>query len=384
MIRISEKRDCCGCSACEAICPKQCIRLVIDEEGFLYPKVDETQCVNCGRCDTVCPVLNTEEERKKSIPKAYVAYSEHEQVRLESSSGGLFSMLAEAVIEAGGTVYGAAFDQEFQVHHIGVDNMDYLSELRGSKYVQSRMETVFQQAKEDLRDGRVVLFSGTACQIAGLNGYLGKKYQNLITIDVLCHGVPSPKVWGRYLDEVQKNMKSKVKGICFRQKDSGWKTYSVELQLENNRSYKKRFRRNPFMQLFLSDICLRPSCHDCRFKSINRCSDITLGDAWGVDQYMPEMDDDKGTSVVLIHSDKGKMLFEGVCRNIKYKEANADDIVPDSSDARNAVSANPGRAQFFQDLNQGISVHVLSKRVKPSIFERGYYKIGNILKKITH
>lgn len=308
MIENTEKRKCCGCSACVQACPKQCIEMKADDEGFLYPKVHEGDCINCGLCVRVCPIVKSNEKvgANNDEVQAYSAYFNDEAIRLSSSSGGLFSAIAQHIIRENGVVFGAAFDDDFMVHHIAVDTMEGLAKLRGSKYTQSRIENTYQEAKQYLESGRPVLYSGTACQIAGLKSYLKKDYEQLLTIDVLCHGVPSPKVWEIYINEQGETHESKITKICFRDKSTGWKGYSVKLNFENGTEYSQVFNQDAFMRLFLSNVCLRPSCHDCLFKGFPRVSDITLGDCWGVEKHFPEMDDNKGTSVVIVNSQKGE------------------------------------------------------------------------------
>lgn len=307
MISINEKKKCCGCNACVQKCPKQCIVMREDVEGFLYPVVDQSECVGCGLCEKACPILNAKAEHQEVT--AYAAFANDDNIRMKSSSGGLFTLFARQILSDNGIVFGAAFDQNFMVHHIAIETEEELIKLQGSKYLQSRIENTYQEAERYLKFGRKVLYTGMACQIAGLKKFLGKEYELLYTVDVLCHGVPSPKVWRRYLDYQEKCHGGAVTRTFFRQKDFGWKTYALKLQFNNLSAYEQIFSRDLFMQMFLSNICLRPSCHACKFKGLDRPSDITIGDSWGIENYMPEMDDDKGTSVVLVHSLNGQKLF---------------------------------------------------------------------------
>lgn len=374
MIRIEDKCTCCGCGACASLCPKHCISMRMDGEGFLYPNVVESECVHCGICTKCCPVLQKEEGETVETPLAYVAYHEDIHTRLQSSSGGIFSLLAQTVLSENGLVFGAAFDETFHVHHIGISSEKELYKLRGSKYIQSRMGDVYEKVKRALDSGKKVLFTGTACQIAGINNYLGKEYDNLITADVLCHGVPSANVWQKYLDEQQAENHSKIKEIYFRHKSSGWKHYSFMMQFENGKVYTEVYEKNTFMKLFLSDICLRPSCHHCKFKGISRCSDITMGDAWGVESYMPEMDDDKGTSVLLIHTEKGKKLFDEINENLVYRQADINQLLPPASAARRPVLPHIFRSKFFRQMQKGKSIRELSLMTRTNLFSILYDK----------
>jgi len=378
MINITNKKECCGCSACAQRCPKKCITMKEDFEGFLYPNVNNAACVSCGMCEKVCPIQNKEE--KDSFLGAYAAYANDIQLREKSSSGGIFSLCAERILDMGGVVFGAAFDEDFIVHHIKIDKMEELWKLQGSKYLQSCIGDTFKETEQFLKQGRTVLFSGTCCQIEGLKHFLGREYDNLLTIDVLCHGVPSPKLWKSYWDE-KNRLYGKGLSVSFRNKESGWKQYSVKFTFENGVVYKESFYTDSYMKLFLNNICLRPSCHDCKFKSLNRLSDISLGDSWGIEKYKPHMDDDKGTSVVLIHSEKGKKLFDLCKEKMTFEEAEIDKILPPSADSRKSVLMHPRRKKFFKLLNKGAATEKLILLLKPPMYVRIRRKICSILKK---
>lgn len=325
MINIVNKSFCCGCAACVQICPKKCISLTEDKEGFLYPIVDKAACIDCGLCEKVCPYLTEGIEREPKV--VYAAKHSNEDIRLYSSSGGVFTLLAEKIINDGGVVFGARFDDKWEVEFAYSETIDGLSAFRGSKYVQARVGNAFIDAERFLKDGRKVLFSGTPCQIKGLLRYLRKDYENLMTIDFVCHGVPSPKVWRLYLKEEVKRFAHQgddgknivlsslvmptIKGINFRDKSSGWKKFSFTLQLtkalaegeQNSVLRSNKFYENPFMQAFLSDLILRPSCYACPAKSGKSGSDITIGDFWGIENIKPEIDDDRGVSLVMVHNE---------------------------------------------------------------------------------
>lgn len=325
MIYIKNKSLCCGCAACVQICPKKCISLTEDTEGFLYPRVDKTKCIDCGLCETVCPFLSESAERE---PKAvYAVKNPNDDIRQKSSSGGVFTLLAEKVINDGGVVFGVRFDEKWEVEFAYSETIDGLSAFRGSKYIQARVGNAFIDAEQFLKAGRKVLFSGTPCQVKGLLQYLRKDYENLLTVDFVCHGVPSPKVWRLYLKEeveriarqgddgkntvLSSKVMPNIKGINFRDKSSGWKKFSFALQLtealaegeQNSVLHTNKFYENPFMQAFLSDLILRPSCYMCPAKSGKSGSDITIGDFWGIEHIKPEIDDDKGLSLVMVHNE---------------------------------------------------------------------------------
>ena len=384
MIHITDKTQCCGCGACEQICPKHCIKMIVDEEGFWYPKVNETECTKCGLCERVCPVLNAKQINCNDVSKihTYLAYITDTDLRMKSSSGGMFTLLAEQVLSEGGVVFGAAFDEKFLVHHIKVEDRDGLSALRGSKYLQSRIEHCYRETKEELLAGRKVLFTGTACQIAGLYGYLGKDHENLITVDVLCHGVPSPAVWRRYLDEQEALYGAAVRRTFFRSKNSGWKTFALLLEFSNNKAYESILSKDRFMQMFLRNICLRPSCHNCKFKGMDRPSDISIGDAWGVEKHSPEMDDNRGTSVVLLHTSKGIQLFDKLRADLICKVRDLDTALPPRSDSRKSVTPHYNRKKFFQKFTRGFPTTKLVKLTNPTLLRRVLRKGKRIVKKI--
>ena len=370
MISISDKSECCACSACVSVCPRRCITMQEDEEGFLYPKVDEMLCVNCNLCHRVCPILHQCDP--KHPLEVYAAKNTNEQIRLSSSSGGIFTQLAEKVIDENGVVFGARFNDKWEVVHDCIYIKDKISVLRGAKYVQSRMGDSFIKVRHLLSLGRKVMFTGTPCQIAGLKKYLGKDYDNLLTVDVVCHVVPSPIILQKYLNEqlslifgktanvdiknAERN--SLIKNISFRDKKSGWKKYSVSLALANCASegvnckiLSSVFSENLFMNIFLSNLSLRPSCFVCPAKTGKSCSDITLGDFWGIEHVLPDFDDDKGCSVVLINSSKGRDLFTDlICekRSVSYNQA-----VEENRCIAFSTHIQPNRALFFRKIAKG-------------------------------
>lgn len=363
------KKDCCGCTACMHICPVTCIEMKEDKEGFLYPVIDKEKCINCHKCENVCPVqnsstLNTEIE-------TFVGYNKNEEIREQSSSGGIFSLAAEWILNQNGVVFGAAFDENFEVHHIAIETKEELSRLRGSKYVQSNLSNVFPLVNMYLENNRKVLFTGTGCQIAGLKQYLNKNYEHLYTVDVLCHGVPSPKIWKMYLDDKQKQYNSQISKIEFRNKASGWKNYSVDINFADNQRYCIKFYEDKFMQMFLGNIDLRPSCYNCRFKGVPRVSDMTIGDSWGIENYMPDMDDDRGTSVIIVNSLKGKQMLDAFMQSIILREARLDKALPKTEVRKQSVEMHPNRKKFFEGLKKGEDINTLHGYIKKSIFQRG-------------
>lgn len=347
MIRIDKKENCCGCTACAAICPKNCIEMKEDREGFRYPEVDEEACVKCGACEKVCPIKKHEEE-KQFEQKAYLVQHKNDDVRLESSAGGAFTAISEMVLEKKGVVFGAAYDENFQVHHIYVENKEDLRFFRNSKYVQSDLENTFSEVKNFLKENRWVCFSGTPCQIEGLNSYLGKKYDHLIMVDVVCHGIPSPLIWNKYL-EYQKNKIPQADNIRFRDKYFGYKYSTMSFVREGKNVYHAGSQADPMLRAFFSDICDRPSCYQCPVKKRYRVSDLTIWDCFSVYDFDKKMDDDKGTTRVLCHTEKGLNVIEKLKKVANCKEVPADKIVAGVKEMFESVKMNPKRGAFFDD-----------------------------------
>ncbi|MGM9795775.1 MAG: Coenzyme F420 hydrogenase/dehydrogenase, beta subunit C-terminal domain [Candidatus Aphodosoma sp.] len=369
MIHLIDKHNCCGCTACASICPKHCITMQADNEGFLYPKVNEADCIDCGLCEKVCHELHPFEERKPK--KVYATINKDEEIRLKSSSGGIFYLLAEKIITEGGVVFGARFDNQWQVVIDYAETMEGVKAFMGSKYVQARMETAYADAKHFLTEGRNVLFSGTPCQIAGLKHFLRKDYDNLLTVDIICHGTPSPMVWSRYLDEVVTAGRKAINDVQFRNKRNGWKAFNFTMEYnkdEQTLSLCSHHQQNHFMRAFLRDMILRPSCYQCYAKSGRSHSDITIADFWGINAEIPEMDDDKGTGLVLINTDKGQASLDW--NKISFKETTAEAALRHNPAYYRSVAAHPKREEFFNRLDESESVNALiTECLRPSFMQ---------------
>lgn len=322
-----KKHECFGCEACKQVCPEQCLELQISFNGFLYPEIDKSRCLDCGLCKKVCPYdcvddmleISTEQE-------VYAARSKREDIRNQSTSGGVFTELATPILNNGGVIFGVVLSKEFEVFHKSADCIDQLAEMRGSKYVQSRINNVFYEAKTFLESGTKVLFSGTPCQIAALKTYLGKKYEELVTVDFICHGVLAPRVAAYHIKSLEKKYRSKAISVKFRDKSQGWKkSMAFSIEFQNGEIYYGRGKKDRFFNMFLSNYDLRECCYACPFTSPERVGDITMGDFWGIDKSKPHLFDDKGHSVILINSLKGKKCFAESSQLLFFEKANIED-----------------------------------------------------------
>ena len=370
LIENNGNQACCGCTACKTVCPKQCITMSEDAEGFLYPKVDASLCIDCQACVRVCPFHNpAKEEKPQSV---YAALNKNEEIRRDSSSGGMFTILAEKVIKDGGVVFGARFTDDWRVEIVPTETIDGLAAFRGSKYLQAQMGSSLVLAKKYLQEGRKVLFSGTPCQIAGLRHYLRKDYDNLLAVDFVCHGVPSPKVWKMYLDEVSKASQRAISDIKFRDKPQGWKRFNFTLSYnESNKSYTISSYNgdNHYMRAFLSDMILRPSCYNCQAKCGRSKSDITLADYWGIDQVHPNMDDDKGTSLLIVRTEKGRQALDFY--QTTYTESTYEDAFRFNPAIEKSALPHPKRADFFNKLDSTKDLlKLIDKELRPSTKQR--------------
>lgn len=323
-MQLAPKNECTGCTACALSCPQRCLYMKNDEFGFIYPILENPQkCIDCRRCERVCPVLN-EKNKKQENTEAYAAFAKDETIRLESSSGGMFTLLADSILKAGGAVFGAAYNEDFGIQHICVEDEGNLNRLRGAKYAQSDLNGCFLDIKSRLLQKQQVLFSGTPCQVAGLKTFLQKEYANLFTIDFVCHGVPSPLVWEKYVQyrSDEDNAGVLPEKINLRDKKTGWSRYQYSnvYNYQEGNTYSVLNSDDLFMKLFVGDYINRTSCSDCHFKGYSRVSDITLGDFWGIWDILPDMDDNKGTSLVLVHSESGRQMMHKISDKIKAKE----------------------------------------------------------------
>ena len=346
---------CSSCGACANICARGAITMQLDKEGFYRPIIDESICSKCGTCERACPWLKNVSNPNEcsESPKTIAAHAKDEQVRLESSSGGIFSVLAEHVLDDGGVVVGVAQVAPTRFEHIFIENKANLSKLRGAKYVQANPGLIYKQVRAMLIDGRKVLFSGTPCQVAALYSVLGqKKFDNLWTVDIVCHGVPSVKLFEKFAENISRVHNSTLVSTEFRDKSTGWKAYSVSQRFDNGDKISEPYGKSDYMRLFLSRICQNKSCSDCKYRKLPRIADITLGDYWGIANYHPEMDDDNGTSVVLLNTNHGEKLFANVSENIKQCNSALENAIVGNPCIVRSSKENFRRPDFFADLDR--------------------------------
>lgn len=402
MIRIekmiaADRTDCVGCYACFNACAFSAISMEEDEEGFRYPKVDCEKCRDCGACERACPSLNLQaiygqqSAEERELPRTYAAINPDEAVRQDSSSGGIFHLLAMQCIEQGGIVFGAGFDADWEVCHQPAETEADLAKLRVSKYLQSRIEDTFQQVQSELRTGRQVLFAGTPCQCAALKQFLHKPYENLFLADFICHGVPSPAVWRKYLALRAKD--KEIRKISFRNKNLSWERFLLAISYGNANKYlAEDLNQDLYLKTFLQNIDLRPSCYHCQFCRANRPTDIALADFWGVNEECPEMYDGKGTSLVFVQSEKGKKAFDELA--VRKQEVPFEKGIKHNPSMLHPAVASPKREAFFWDFASGKDdiLNLLYRYTKPSRSERiksglrkvpGLRKLVHVIKRIT-
>lgn len=375
MIKISDKAKCCGCTACMNVCPVQCIVMRRDREGFDYPVANPDICISCGKCEDVCPMTRTRsEERPLKTLAARVP-----EFMAGSSSGGVFPVLAQKIIDGDGVVYGAVLNPDLTVSHTDASDMQGVERMRGSKYVQSELYASFEEVKYELGEGRKVMFTGTPCQIAGLKSYIGKDDPNLLLVDCACHGVPGPGLWEKYVKALSIKYGIQIKDIRFRGKDRSWRKYDFVIN-DADRSIPTPHHKDPYMLLFLQDMTLRPSCYQCPFRKGGSGSDLTLADLWNVAQVAPEMDDDKGVSLILVNTEKGKEAIAGLA----VKEIDPVLALKRNGAFADALQVPQRREEFFRGMHSAKDIIKYMKGfvVRPPLHKRIYRSIHTMLSKI--
>lgn len=351
MIAKTDKLRCCGCAACVNACPVGCIAMQSDADGFQYPAIDEARCIHCKKCEAACPIVITQKVQSEETD-VFAANDANTARRQRASSGGVFGLLAEHVLSLGGVVFGAAYDADFRVVHRRIDRTEELDLLRRTKYAQSDIGMTMAEAKALLQENKWVLFSGTPCQIAGLTAFLGKDYPTLLTVDTVCFAAPSPKAWQSYLTyrQAQDGSASLPLAINQREKTTGWSRYrySSHFIYPNGAEYAALSGADPYMHAMVSGLITRPSCDACQFRGLRRCSDLTLGDYWGIWDVAPEMDDDKGTSLVLVHSDRGRAFLNEISKDLRLLRTGSEEAIRENPRILTAALPNPERNAFLR------------------------------------
>ncbi len=369
MITIEHKKNCSGCTACYAVCPKHCISMQSDDEGFLYPVVDTKICTDCGLCNKVCPIENPLDLTTKSFLH-YVVQNKNEEELTKSTSGGAFLPIARYVIERGGVVFGVVCDGEMKVRHEWEETIEGCLRFSGSKYVQSDVGDSFRQVKQFLEEGRWVCFSGTPCQVAGLKAFLRKDYERLVLVDLVCHGVPSPLFFEKYVDYHSVRLGSKAVAYKSRDKESGLGYQASVIRFEDStKKYALGMEGDVLMRCFFSDYCSRPSCYECAFKTLNRVSDFTLFDCWGAKEENEKLKKGAATNV-FVHTQKGEAIFSVIQNQFEWAESDLNRVIDrDGIMILNSVKYPPKRETFFVDL-QHFSISEMEKKYLDTSFVR--------------
>ena len=362
---ICDRKICTGCKACYNICPQSAIKMNTDDEGFWISEINEKLCINCGLCEKVCPA--TKKRLKESnVLKAYASINKNEDEIFQSSSGGIFSVLMEEFIKTGNYVCGCIFDEKLNVIHTITNEKEVAEKMKKSKYVQSDINNTFKTIKEKLLEGYKVLFSGTPCQVEGLTSYLGQEYDNLYTIDIICHGVPSPKMFKEHIKFMESKY-GKLKTLDFRTKShKDVNTQILSYQFEKKNKKIKNYTLDPYYNAFYNALNYRESCYNCKYANCNRMGDITLGDYWGVEKFHPMMSNKKGVSLILINSEKGINLFENIIKEkVFYEETKINNAKEKNNNLNRPVERKEIRDKLYKDMNKYGYKYVVKKYLTP-------------------
>ena len=366
----NKKNECSGCTACQSICPKNAIKMVEDEEGFKYPKTNKDKCINCGACYKICPNVKKDETNK--ILEAYGAKHKNPEEQITSRSGGVFIALSDYILNNGGIVYGAQQivkdcrtrkenEDIISVCHNRATTTEERNKFKGSKYVQSDMGTIINDINKDLKEGKIVLFSGTPCQVAGVKAVIPKKYQEkLYTCDIVCHGVPSNRVFQEFLKYMEKLSDKKIVEFRFRDKRYGWESHYETSFFDDGTELTTRY----FRDLFYGHDNLRPSCHVCNYANTNRLGDVSIADFWGVDKIAPDFLDKNGVSLVIINNEKGKKWFESIKNKLDIIQCSIEDCIQNTYTLNQPTQKGENREQFWQDFKTKEFEYIIKKYTK--------------------
>lgn len=372
-----KKEYCSGCGACSHSCKLNAIQMKKDEEGFLYPVINQELCVQCGKCKKVCPFIK--ESTKDGILQVYAAKNLSDEARKNSASGGIFTLMSDYVLQQNGVVYGAVFGEDMQVAHIRAVTEEKRDAMRGSKYVQSFLGDVFLQVEQDVKENRMTLFSGTPCQVAGLKAYLNKDYPNLLCCDIVCHGVTSPKVFQDYLSYLEEKHHSKVTQMCFRDKEQGWSNQKWKATLQSGKILLDNGDVNVYKHLYYSHVMQRPSCHQCPYTSTERQGDITIGDYWGIENSLPEFKDELGVNVLFVNTEKGAAVFEQIKSNMNYVKSELSSCL--QPQLQYPTEKSKKRELFWQDYEKSGFPYVAKKYGTVSLMDHFKSKIKRLIGK---
>lgn len=383
-IQIINKKACTGCEACSNICPKNCIEMRSDEQGFSYPFVIQDMCIECGLCSKICPIINVKDKSllRSTKVEVYAGWSLNPEIRYESTSGGFFSELAKVILASGGYVVGAAYNANCDVEHSIISDFSDIGKIRQSKYTQSAIKDIYRKIKTLLQKDEMVFFCGAPCQVAGLKAFLRKEYENLYTADFICRGMNSPKAYRHWLHELEENYQSRAVRVWFKYKQNGWKKSPLctRIDFADGRHCIQSDSENTYMKGYLGpNLYIRPSCGKCHFKDIYRESDITLADFWGIKK---ELDDDKGTSLVLLNTEKGKALFQKCSESVYAEQRELKEIFEGNACFKQSVQINPQSEKFLRELDKTPFSVLIDKYTKVSIHRKLINKMKSFIRKI--
>ena len=381
---ITDFKNCTGCRACEQQCSRNAIAMRADFEGFLYPKIDTEKCNNCGLCEKTCPMLR--DDLQNSVLETIAAKNLNKEQILRSASGGVFAAIAEVILEQGGVVFGCAFDENIVAGHIFAENLNELCKLQGSKYVQSDTKNTYSQAKEFLRQNRKVLYSGTPCQVAGLKAFLGKDYENLITIDLICHGVPSPKLFAKYIEWLGKKMGGRIIYYDFRNKEQGGWRYGLKAETEIKSEYLKT-SLDPYLLSFSKKETLRECCYSCKYKCETRTGDLTIGDYWGIfsKKVHPDFFSRDGVSVILVNTHNGRKIFENIKNKVESIQSTFKNVTSTQANFKPSSIERPMIRDYIYNMDESffkISLYRKLKSLVPDKIKKYLWEIRNALESL--
>lgn len=386
---------CCGCRACEKICPTNCISMHEDEKGFTYPSKNEELCIECGLCEKVCPFVQKKEIDYKydDLPKAYFAINKNDDILMKSASGGVFSAVLYAYCTENFIVFGVQFDEKFRANHTYSDSLEGAQKYRKSKYVQSDINDSYKNAEVFLKEGKKVLFTGTPCQIAGLRLYLRKKYDNLFCLDLVCHGVPNQSIFNKYMNCIEGMYKGKITDFTFRHKTldkrGKWNSKNIKFRIDG-KDIVHTLNEDFYLKGFQGELFFRPSCYECKYANPDRISDITMADFWGIEKLFPKEDVHKGVSVILANTQKGQGILKELTKTMDLKEVDLDYVIASNAQLNRPAKKHPKYEEFFKRVNnvpfdKAVDICIpkssLAKRLASRILPQG---LKNLIKKIIN